>query len=237
MFNKRKLSDQEIEDLKINAFHLDTFATNIFSALKQLKEKKDTVSKKETLLWEFCKEEYGRLNFFVNDRLTPTLKKANKFLKKNNLDEISYEEKDNIIQDEEYIELFLLRYYLSLDDLKAPIEQLKIVPIKGFEFFKTLNYFQIKSIGEKIQLLSYYYVSEDSEKENLNTMFEKETKKNTATKIEHIHNDYALDKITGFSFNHSERTDPYNFNFDVDDFKEVLNRIKNKENNVVSFKK
>lgn len=117
---------------------------------------------------------------------------------------------------------FLLRYYLSLDDLKAPIEQLKIVPIKGFEFFKTLNYFQIKSIGEKIQLLSYYYVSEDSEKENLNTMFEKETKKNTATKIEHIHNDYALDKITGFSFNHSERTDPYNFNFDVDDFKEVF---------------
>lgn len=40
MFNKRKLSDQEIEDLKINAFHLDTFATNIFSALKQLKEKR-----------------------------------------------------------------------------------------------------------------------------------------------------------------------------------------------------
>jgi hypothetical protein len=121
--------------------------------------------------------------------------------------------------------------------LKAPIKQLKIAPVKGFDFFDTLNYFHIKDIGEKIQLLSYYYVSDESEKSHLNDMFKKESKKNTPTKINHIHANYALDKITGFSMNPDERTQGYEFNFDLDDFKEVLNRIKNKENNVVSFKK
>ncbi len=237
MLFKEKLSENDIEDLKENALHLETFANNMLSMLKQLEEKKRTAPVEETLIWEFCKEEYGRLNFFVNERLMPTLKKANKLLKKYDIPEISIHENKNALQDENSFELFILRYYLSLDNLKAPIKQLKIAPVKGFEFFDTLNYFQIKNIGEKIQLLSYYYVSDESEKETLNDMFKKEPKKNTVTKINHIHANYALDKITGFSMNQNERTQGYEFNFDVDDFKEVLNRIKNKENNVVSFKK
>lgn len=237
MLFKQKLSENDIEDLKENALHLQTFANNMLSVLQQLEAKKSSAPIAETLIWEFCKEEYGRLNFFVNDRLMPTLKKANKFLKKNGINEISIYETPPVIQDEVLHELFILRYYLSLDDLKSPLRQLKIAPVKGFEFFDTLNYFQIKDIGEKIQLLSYYYVSDDFEKDTLNSMFRKETKKNTVTKIEHIHNNYALDKITGFNMNASERTQGYEFNFDVHDFKEVLNRIKNKENNVVSFKK
>ena len=234
MLFKQKLSENDIEDLKENALHLQTFANNMLSVLQQLEAKKSSAPIAETLIWEFCKEEYGRLNFFVNDRLMPTLKKANKFLKKNGINEISIYETPPVIQDEVLHELFILRYYLSLDDLKSPLRQLKIAPVKGFEFFDTLNYFQIKDIGEKIQLLSYYYVSDDFEKDTLNSMFRKETKKNTVTKIDHIHNNYALDKITGFNMNASERTQGYEFNFDVHDFKEVLNR---KENNVVSFKK
>jgi len=236
MLFKEKLSETDIEDLKENAVHLETFANNMLSVLHQLEAKKSAAPISETLIWEFCKEEYGRLNFFVNDRLMPTLKKANKFLKKNNINEISIHESTVGIQEEASFELFILRYYLSLENLKAPLRQLKISPVKGFEFFDTLNYFHIKDIGEKIQLLSYYYVSDDTEKNTLNDMFRKETKKNTVTKIKHIHASYALDKITGFSMNPSERTKAYEFNFDVDDFKDVLNRIKNKTNNVVNFK-
>ena len=237
MLFKEKLSENDIEDLKENALHLETFANNMISMLKQLEEKKKNAPSEETLVWEFCKEEYGRLNFFVHDRVMPTLKKANKFLRKHGIPEVSIEENKRVIEDEESFELFVLRYYLSLGNLKSPIKQLKIAPVKGFDFFDTLNYFHIKDIGEKIQLLSYYYVSDESEKSILNDMFKKESKKNTPTKINHIHANYALDKITGFSMNPDERTQGYEFNFDLDDFKEVLNRIKNKENNVVSFKK
>jgi uncharacterized protein (UPF0262 family) len=75
-------------------------------------------------------------------------------------------------------------------------------------------------------------------KNNLNRMFENETKKNIVTKIRDVHNRYAVYKITRPTLHPDGNDDgPYDFNFDLDNFKEVLNRIKNKENNVVSFKK
>jgi hypothetical protein len=235
---KRKLSDNEIKTLKENASYLEQFATNMFSARAQLKEKREASFNENTFINEFCREEYGRLNLFVNNRLTSTLKKANKLLKKYDIKEISIEEHKEVIEEEKCFEFFLLRYYLSLGNLKSPVKQLKIATIDGFDFYDYLNYFQIKSVGEKVQLLSYYYVSDQVEKENLNKMFENETKKNIVTKIEHIHNRYAVFKITEESY-HSDgsQAGPYEFNFDIDNFKEVLNRIKNKENNVVSLKK
>lgn len=235
---KRKLSKDEIEILIENAAYLEKFATNMFSAHAQLKEKRDTSFNENTFIYEFLSEEYGRLNYFVNNRLKPIIKKANKFLKKYSIDEVSFQENKTVIKDEECLEFFLIRYYLGLDNLKSPIQQLEIATIEGFDFYDYLNYFQIKSVGEKVQLLSYYYVSDQVEKENLNKMFENETKKNIVTKIEHIHNRYAVFKITEESY-HSDgsQAGPYEFNFDIDNFKEVLNRIKNKENNVVSLKK
>ncbi len=234
----KKLSEQKIEILKENALYLEQFATNMFSARSQLKEKREISLNENTFIYEFFSEEYGRLNYFVNNRLNPIIKKANKFLKKYDIDEVSFQENKTVIKDEECLEFFLIRYYLGLGNLKSPIQQLEIATIEGFDFYNYLNYFQIKSIGEKVQLLSYYYVSDQIEKENLNEMFKNETKKNTVTKIEHIHNRYAVFKITEKSY-HSDgsQAGPYEFNFDIDNFKEVLNRIKNKENNVVSLKK
>ena len=238
MFFKQKISEDEIKILKENALYLEQFATNMFSARAQLKNKRESSFSENTFVNEFCREEYGRINFFIDSRLVPTLKKANKLLKKYGIKEISVEEHKEVIEEEECFEFFLLRYYLKLDDLKSPIIQLKIAPIKGFNFYNYLNYFQIKSIGEKIQLLSYYYVTDDEEKNNLNRMFENETKKNIVTKIRDVHNRYAVYKITRSTLHPDGNDDgPYDFNFDLDNFKEVLNRIKNKENNVVSFKK
>ena len=238
MFFNKKLSEYEIKILKENALNLEQFSSNMFSARAQLKKKRKTSLNENTFIYEFFSEEYGRLNYFVNNRLNPIIKKANKFLKKYDIDEVSFQENKTVIKDEECLEFFLIRYYLGLDNLKSPIQQLEIATIDGFDFYDYLNYFQIKSIGEKVQLLSYYYVSDQFEKENLNKMFKNETKKNTVTKIEHIHNRYAVFKITEESY-HSDgsQAGPYEFNFDLDNFKEVLNRIKNKENNVVSFKK
>jgi len=238
MFFKKKLSEDEIKILKENALYLEQFSSNMFSARAQLKNKREISLNENTFIYEFCREEYGRINFFIDSRLVPTLKKANKLLKKYGIKEISVEEHKEVIEEEECFEFFLLRYYLKLDDLKSPIIQLKIAPIKGFDFYSYLNYFQIKSVGEKIQLLSYYYISDNKEKNNLNGMFENENKKAIVTKIEDIHDEYALYKITRSTLHPDGNEDgPYDFNFDLDNFKEVLDRIKNKENNVFSFRK
>lgn len=52
---KRKLSDNEIKTLKENASYLEQFATNMFSARAQLKEKREASFNENTFINEFCR--------------------------------------------------------------------------------------------------------------------------------------------------------------------------------------
>jgi hypothetical protein len=236
MFIHKKLTIFEIEDLKINANHLSIFATELHSYFNMLKKTLETTDESHSLLSSALKNEIGSLQFYINETLDPVIKRGNKLLSKYKIDEMTYN-KDTTQTLENCPEFCLIKYYLGLSNIKGSINHLKLIRIKGFDFFDKLNEINIKSIGEKIQSLSYYYVVDNEEKKEINRVFNNYKEKSFYSKINKLHNEYLLDKITGFSFNTDDKLETYDFNFDVDNFKDVLNRIKNKENNVISFNK
>ncbi len=234
MFFNKKLNADEMDVLKLKSKSLGKFATTIYSISNRLEQKITVINPDDTIVFDTFKQEKAELDFYIRDKLEPVIKKANKFLLKNGLNEVSYQ-KDEMFDDEEEPVFAMLRYYLSTLNIMDPLSYLNMVTVKKFNFCKTLNKFEIREEGVKIHILSYYYVSDENEKRKLNELYHEADSKYYQLKIEQIYKDYVMRKISGVSFDMKE-TRPLNFYFDLYNFKDVLNRIKYNVDNVVNLR-